>query len=254
MKQQITLFFTVLILILHGSYFTNSNDLIFNKSINISDDPSDLNKTKFKNHLNNIYELCQLKDLGLNYGVFKKALTGYYNIRKHHNLDKHIITVIDFQKPSTEERLWIIDIKNNKVLQHSLVAHGKNTGNDIAVNFSNAPNSNMSSLGFYLTKNTYIGKHGLSLVIKGLDKNYNSNAEARSVVIHGAEYVSPEFVKCNGRLGRSQGCPALPLNSHKEIINSIAYGSVIFISHEDFNYKSDLLDEEKAVKEFCHRN
>ncbi len=216
--------------------------------------PQDDSKTLFDNYIQKIYTKCKLHDFGVDFEVFKKGMIGYYNIRKNHFIDKHIVTLIDFQKPSTDERLWIIDVKNNKVLEHTLVAHGKNTGNNLAVNFSNTPNSNMSSLGFYITKNTYVGKHGLSLVIQGLDKNYNSNAESRSVVIHGADYVSPEFIKCNGRLGRSQGCPALPMAVHKEIINTIGYGSVIFISHPSNTYKSEYLNQDVAIQEYLKDN
>lgn len=255
MIRHVAMYIIALTLILQANQNHAGNNKAFGNALKygLNDDGNGLNKAEFETYINSIYEVCKLKDLGLNYEVFKKGLVGYYNISKHHNIDKNVISIIDFQKPSHEERLWIIDLKNKKILQHSLVAHGKNSGSDIALNFSNTPNSNMSSLGFYLTKNTYIGKHGLSLVIKGLDKNFNSNAEARSVVIHGAEYVSPEFIKCNGRIGRSQGCPALPVSTHKEIINMIAYGSVIFISHDNQNYKSDLLNEVSAAKEFCKR-
>jgi hypothetical protein len=209
----------------------------------------------FESHLKDIYTCCHLKDKGLNYEVFRLGMIGYYNM-KHKEIisQKGIVSIVDFEKPSTEQRLWIIDVSTKKVLHHSLVAHGKKSGEDKATNFSNCQSSNMSSVGFYVTRNTYSGKHGLSLIIDGLDEKFNTNAKARSVVIHSADYVSEEFIKCNGRLGRSQGCPAIPVENHEKVIETLKEGTVLFIHSPCVRYSSAYLDEETAVKEFLKRN
>jgi hypothetical protein len=208
----------------------------------------------FENHLQGIYVSCLLKEAGLDYQLFKQGVVGFYNIKIKEkdslSSSNYLLSIIDFEKPSTEKRLWIIDLKNKKLLFHSLVAHGKNTGENKAVNFSNCSNSNMSSIGFYITRNSYIGKHGLSLVIDGLDENFNTNAKSRSVVIHSADYVSEDFIKCNGRLGRSQGCPAIPVEDHIKVINTIKEGSTLYIHYPCSNYSSVYLNENAAIKEF----
>ena len=202
---------------------------------------------KFDELTSNLYNECHLKESHLKKELFKKGLIGYYNLKSKNADLKPILSVIDFDKPSTDKRLWIIDLEQKKILFYTLVAHGKNSGDNYTVNFSNLTNSNMSSLGFYLTKNTYTGKHGLSLVIEGLDKNVNCNAKSRSIVIHGADYVSADFIKCTGRLGRSHGCPAIPAAQHKEIISAIQGGSLLFIHHSGKNYNSELLKKNSAL-------
>src|SRR5690606_4161345 len=119
-----------------------------------------------------------------------------------------------------KKRMWVIDMTTNTVLMHSLVAHGRNTGDVFAKNFSNASESYKSSLGFYLTGETYTGKHGMSLKLDGLEKGVNDNARNRAVVIHGADYVSDSFIKNNSRLGRSLGCPAVPRELTKQLIST----------------------------------
>ncbi|HXA00863.1 MAG TPA: murein L,D-transpeptidase catalytic domain family protein [Cytophagaceae bacterium] len=209
----------------------------------------------FENHIKDLYTVSLLKEKGLSYEVFRLGMVGYYNI-KHQDLlsSKGIISIIDFEKPSTEQRLWIIDVNNKKLLYHSLVAHGKNSGDNKATTFSNCPSSNMSSVGFFVTRNGYIGKHGLSLVIDGLDHQFNSNAKSRAVVIHSADYVSEEFIKSYGRLGRSQGCPAIPVENHEEVINTIKDGTALFIHSPCVRYSSSYLDEQTAIKEFIAGN
>jgi hypothetical protein len=217
--------------------------------------PSDKNNivsaAMFENHIKDFYSSALLKEKGLSYEVFKLGMVGYYNIR-HKNLlsGKGIISIIDFEKSSTEQRLWIIDVRNKKLLYHSLVAHGKNSGDNNATAFSNCQSSNMSSVGFYVTQNAYTGKHGLSLIIDGLDQKFNSNAKARAVVIHSAGYVSEEFIRCNGRLGRSHGCPAIPIENHEEVIDTIKDGTALFIHSPCAGYSSTYLDEQTAIKEF----
>jgi hypothetical protein len=144
---------------------------------------------------------------------------------------KDILTLIDFSKSSNTKRLWVIDLTTNEVLFNTLVAHGKNTGEEFANYFSNKAESFQSSLGFYATAEVYIGKHGLSLRLDGLQKGLNDKARERAVVVHGADYVSESFIKNHKRLGRSQGCPALPVEMNKKIINVIKERSCLFIYH-----------------------
>ena len=141
---------------------------------------------------------------------------------------------------SNTKRLWIIDLSTNTVLYNSLVAHGRNTGNEFATAFSNASESYKSSLGFYATGEVYQGKHGLSLRLDGLEQGVNDNARARAVVMHGADYVAESFIKNNSRLGRSLGCPAIPMNMTKEIINTIKDKSCLYIYHPSLNTTNEL--------------
>ena len=142
-----------------------------------------------------------------------------------------LLTIIDYSKPSSEKRLYIIDLKNKKLLAHTLVAHGQNSGVLYAQKFSNRPQSHQSSLGMYLTSNTYKGKHGYSLRLNGLEKGLNDKARERAIVIHGASYVNKNFINVNGRIGRSFGCPALPMASNNKIIDIIKEGSFLYIYH-----------------------
>jgi hypothetical protein len=169
--------------------------------------------------------------------VIKLAFVGYEKMLKENSLAKtNILTIIDFSLPSTAKRLWILDIENAQVLSHTYVAHGQKTGNNYAETFSNKPESHCSSLGFYVAGETYQGKHGLSLFMDGIEQNINHNARSRYVVIHGAEYVSESFIKQNGRLGRSFGCPAIPMQETENIINTIKDKSCIFIYHPSKEY------------------
>ncbi|MFP4024163.1 MAG: murein L,D-transpeptidase catalytic domain family protein [Thiohalospira sp.] len=160
------------------------------------------------------------------------ALNGFFKLRdKNLLLNDSLLTIIDYSLPSTQKRLYILDVKNQKLLKKTLVAHGMNTGNLQAEFFSNKPESLKSSLGLYITQETYYGKHGFSLRIKGVSKGLNDNAEERAIVIHGADYVSYDFIENFGRIGRSYGCPALPVDETDEIIDLIKNGSCLYIYH-----------------------
>jgi len=150
--------------------------------------------------------------------------------------NENIVTIIDFSKPSTEKRLFILDLRNQQVLYQTFVAHGKNTGANMATKFSNNKGSNQSSLGLYRTGESYQGKHGYSLRLDGLEKGFNDNARSRAVVMHSASYVSESFIKRHGRLGRSWGCPAVPVEISEEIIDLIKGGSCLYIYANDINY------------------
>jgi hypothetical protein len=173
--------------------------------------------------------------------IFEKALAGYNLLAEQHDINKQILTIIDFTKSANEKRLWVIDLEKRKLLFHCLTAHGKNSGEIFAHSFSNVHNSNKSSLGFYITGNTYIGKHGTSLKLKGIEPKINDQAEARAIVMHGAEYVSEEHILRYGRLGRSFGCPAIPMSLHKQIIETIDGGTCLFIYHSSQDYHQQSL-------------
>lgn len=169
----------------------------------------------------------------VNFVAFQQAAIGYSQIKEK---KKEIITLIDFTKPSTEERFYVLDMKNRKLLFSSIVSHGKNSGGLYATSFSNQKGSYKSSLGFYVTENTYQGRNGYSLVLKGLEKGINDRAKERAIVIHGAPYANPAIIASGGRLGRSQGCPALPQKTSQTIINTIKDGSLLFIFANNGNY------------------
>jgi len=176
----------------------------------------------------------------LNEEVFFKALTGFENLKKAGliNKESHLLTVCDFSMSSNTKRLWVIDTEEKKVLFNSLVAHGKNTGEEFATNFSNTESSLQSSLGFYITDATYDGDNGYSLRLLGMDKGFNDAAYKRAVVMHGADYVSEEFAVMHKRIGRSWGCPAIPKDLTQPIINTIKGRNCLFIYYPDQNYLS----------------
>src|SRR5262245_46931451 len=144
-----------------------------------------------------------------------------------------LLTVIDYSLPSTERRLWVIDMAQRRVLQHELVAHGAGSGDNMAVAFSNVEGSNQSSLGLFRTEDTYQGGSGYSLRISGLEPGVNDRAMERKIVVHGADYVSPDVIPELGRLGRSHGCPALQRSVARSIIDTIKGGSAIFAYYPD---------------------
>jgi hypothetical protein len=185
-----------------------------------------------------------LRNERLSFEAFQYAFEGYRKLLDKNIIKKaNIITLIDFDKASNEDRFFIIDMKNFKILFETLVAHGRNSGDEIASSFSNLANSYKSSLGFYLTGETYTGQHGLSLKLDGLEPGINDNARARNIVIHSADYVSQSFIKKNGRLGRSFGCPSLPAENYNDIIDTIKDKSLLFIysGKADYLIKSDYL-------------
>jgi hypothetical protein len=203
----------------------------------------------FNQRLHELYRDLNVEAQGLRYEVFEQAMTGYLNLQHEGRLaaNKELLTVVDFDLPSTEKRLWVLDIAARHVKFHTLVAHGHNSGENVATTFSNQNESNMSSLGFYVTQDEYVGKHGRSLKLSGVDEGFNTNAMARSVVMHGAEYVSEDFIRQYGRLGRSLGCPAVPMDQKDQIIEAINGGTCLFLNGPDQSYSSKHLNTDVAM-------
>lgn len=175
---------------------------------------------------------------GLNPQVAKLALEAYNKAEAEGKSNSNIFTIIDYSMPSDKKRMWVVDLKNQKILFNNLVAHAKNSGSLYATQFSNKDGSHKTSLGLYVTKGTYTGHKGLSLRMQGLEKGINDHAMERAIVVHGAKYANPDFVKKVGRLGRSWGCPAVPENLVKPIIGTIKGGSLMFLYGNDNNYLS----------------
>lgn len=194
-----------------------------------------------------IFKGAHLDSAGLDPIVFQKALTGFYNLRFDGLIgNTNILTVIDFDKESCTKRLYLIDIVQKKLLLNTWVAHGRNSGGDKPNQFSNVVNSNESSIGFYVTGETYFGKHGRSMRLDGLDNGFNDNARTRAIVLHGADYVSQETINNLGRLGRSFGCPAVPSELSDDIIDSTTNRSVMFINYSEDDYNSQYLNVKTA--------
>lgn len=176
-------------------------------------------------------------EIGLNKKVFNYALKGYFFLLNQGTLQKKdTLTVIDYSLSSNQKRLWVLDLRNLKVLFHELVAHGKNSGNEYARKFSNTSNSFQSSLGFFLTGEIYSGKHETSLRLFGIENKFNGKAFERGIVIHGADYVSESFIRSNQRLGRSQGCPAVSENVINHLANTISNGACVFAYYPHKTY------------------
>ena len=214
-------------------------------------------QTVFEQQAAQLYSRLGLGSTGLSLAVFREALVGYYNLRPPGSRvaanSPPVLTLIDFSRSSQQKRLWVLNLDKGKVLFHTLVAHGKASRADVPLAFSNKGGSEMSSLGFYRTAPvTYTGKHGLSLKLHGLDPGFNTNAESRAVVVHGAEYVCEDFVKAHGRLGRSQGCPALPVAETAAIVRAIKGGSLLYLHGPDqAGYRSKWLNVNSAIDAFA---
>jgi hypothetical protein len=184
-----------------------------------------------------LYDSMKLDQSGLNQKAFEYAWRGYHNLLKTGQLKKtDVLTVCDFTQKSSNKRMYVIDVAHKKLLFNTYVSHGMNSGVEYATSFSNRPNSFKSSLGFFITSKTYLGRNGLSLKVKGIEKGYNDLAAKRHIVLHGADYISPEYLKDNGEMGRSLGCTAMPTAMSPKIIRTIRNGSCLFIYHPTVKY------------------
>ncbi len=209
----------------------------------------------FKDYLAELYTDLDLEG-ELDYGVFEVAMIGYYNLIHRDLVPRDsIITVIDYTRPSAEERLVVLDLESRQVLHTSLVAHGMNSGEECAESFSNEPGSLQSSLGFYVTGEEYVGAHGKALRLAGVDTMFNDRAEERCIVVHGAWYCTDDFVEEHGRLGRSWGCPVLPPDMVPEMIDDMKDGTCLFAYYDDDDYmrNSTNMDPDRAVEEYTKR-
>jgi hypothetical protein len=183
------------------------------------------------------YDSLQLDEFGLSKSAMEYAIKGYEKLREEGYLaNPDVITICDFSLSSRKKRLFLIDLKNYKLILNTYVAHGRKSGGEFASRFSNRPNSHQSSLGFYVTESTYFGSHGLALKIEGVDKGFNDRAEQRNIVVHGSAYVGERFIQSNPFMGRSFGCPAIPKKLTETIISTIKNGSCFFIYHPTKKY------------------
>lgn len=192
------------------------------------------------------YAVVNLVDTGLTRDVFNLAIKGLRKLESEGKLhNPNIVTIADYSQSCNKKRLYVIDLKNKKLLFNTYVAHGRNTGNEYAKSFSNLVGSLKSSLGFYITENQIIGSHtGFALMIQGVEKGFNDNARKREIIIHSADYATENFIKKHGRLGRSFGCPVLPPDLNKPIIETIKDGTCLFLYNPSDSYicKSSLLN------------
>jgi hypothetical protein len=196
-------------------------------------------ESRLENHISGLYKTIDFQNGEvLPYDVFNKAYRGYLNLCDAGKLNsqKDIITICDLAMPSTKNRMWIIDLANKKVLFNTYVAHGQGSGDDGALSFSNESSTHKSSLGFYVTTDTYQGAHGTSLRLDGMDQGFNDAALERGIVVHGAAYVNKNYISCKDRLGRSWGCPAVPTNLSLPIIQAIKNGTCLFMYYPEAKY------------------
>lgn len=192
-----------------------------------------------------IYDSMKLSRAGLNKKAFEYAWRGYQHMRSRGLLrNSNILSIADFSQSSRRKRLYVINVASMQLLINTHVAHGRRSGGEFARSFSNKLESHMSSLGFYLTRNSYWGGHGLALVLDGLERGINDKANQRNIVVHGSNYVGDRFLQYNKFNGRSFGCPAVPAKYTSKVINTIKNGSCLFIYHPSKNYitKSRILN------------
>lgn len=204
------------------------------------------------NKADTLFDSLHLGKLGLGRRAYDYAMLGYKVLKAKGRLSNDkILSIADLTLPSGKKRLFVIDLKNYKVLFVTYVAHGKKTGLDKALYFSNEPESNKTSVGFYTTLGTYSGSHGYSLRLEGQEIGFNSNALERDIVIHSAKYVDESVVKSQGFIGRSLGCPALSPKIYKDVINKIKSGTCLFVYGNDASYitNSKLLKQPVKTEE-----
>jgi len=184
-----------------------------------------------------VYESIKLDKAGLTKEAFEYAWMGYQSLLEKKLIRRPgIITICDFSQSSRRKRMYLVDLVNNKLLMQTHVAHGKNSGAEYATRFSNKSQSLQSSLGFYITRSTYYGGHGLALTIDGIEPGINDKAKGRKIVVHGSEYVGTDYLRFSKYIGRSFGCPAVPARQSKKIITTIKNGTCFFIYHPTPKY------------------
>jgi hypothetical protein len=213
---------------------TNSVAKEPNTNLSIASTSADI-----ENYIRSIYNQINFQGKKkISFDAFSTAYKGYLNLKNAGKLNnnKQLLTIADFTLSSCDQRLWIIDLKNKTVLLNDYVAHGQGSGDEFARAFSNTENSHQSSIGFYVTGDTYVGQHGTSMRLHGMDNGFNSAAYDRAVVVHAADYVSKDAIAGMKRLGRSWGCPAVSPNVINKLINYTQGGTCMFIYYPQKNY------------------
>ena len=248
MKKVLIFFY---MLLLASNNFAEENLITENITENIQQ-PIEQKKQKIVIDVKSVYDSLNIKNK-IDYSIFQKAYLGYVQI-SHKN--PGVLIIIDYTKPSNEERFYVLDLNKKKLVYSTRVAHSKNSGLEIPLEFSDDPNSYQSSLGFFVTLGEYNGAYGYSLRLKGLEENINANAEDRAIVIHGGDIVEDEYIKKFGFAGRSLGCPVLPNSLTREIIDFIKHGRVLFIYGNDEEYidESTYLSKLASVFEGSPKN
>ena len=222
--------FLVLIFILSTFLYFSNAQTGLSKERQLALKKAELNIKELYNELN-------AAQYDLSFTAFRYAYIGYQTMKKQHRLNnKELFSIIDFTKDCNSKRFYTIDLEKMKIVYYTYVAHGKKSGERMATSFSDAVESNKSSIGFYITGNTYNGGNGYSLILHGDEKGYNSNLAKRSVVVHAADYANEDYIASNGRMGRSLGCPALPENIYKQVIETIKEKTMIFAYYNDAKY------------------
>ena len=228
-KQQWLFLFVFVLLFFNVSYVLSGKVTV------VKENSQNISVIRKVSTVKNIYDSLHLDVRGLSEEAYQYAIRGFQEIKAEGLLkNDSIITIVDFDQPSYQKRMYVIDIKNYKMLFNTWTAHGRNTGREMAINFSNNPQSYKSSLGLYITDDTYFGNNGYSLRLIGLEKT-NSNAASRAIVLHGAPYVSQATIDAMGYIGRSHGCPAVPRELTKPIIEKIKGGSCFFIYNKAYH-------------------
>ena len=240
-----TLIFLSLLIISSLSFSEGTNLESINQNTVITAE-TDNKPQKVTLDVKSVYDSLNIKGK-IDYSIFQKAYLGYVQIP---NKNPGVLVIIDYTKPSNEERFYVLDLNMKKLVYSTRVAHSKNSGLEIPLEFSDDPNSYQSSLGFFLTLGEYNGAYGYSLRLKGLEENINANAESRAIVIHGGDIVDDEYIKKFGFAGRSLGCPVLPAALTKEIVNYIKHGRVLFIYGNDEEYIEESLYLSKLAPVF----
>lgn len=207
-------------------------------SLNTTETATGMNQTDSQTSMDINAQAIKLasKAVTLDPTVIKLGLQAYEKARSQGLDSSQILTIVNYQQPSTEPRMYVFDLKTNNLLFKELVAHGKNSGDNVPHSFSNAPSSLKSSIGLFLTTSPYIGEHGYSLRVDGLEKGFNDMAASRDIVVHAANYVSQAFARAHGRLGKSWGCFAVDPTVASSLISTIKGGTLIFAYYPDQNY------------------
>lgn len=185
---------------------------------------------------------------GMSREAWVQAHAAFSRVREEHRDAREILAIIDYSLPSSEPRLWVVDTRADTVVARDYVAHGWASGSTFPYQFSNRWGSNQSSLGVFLTQEAYSGVRGLSLRLEGLEPGINDRARARGIVVHGSPNVSASRAG-QGNVGRTEGCPAVPMSSARRLVHLLEGGAVVFAWYPDPNFlaRSRYLDKQRMA-------